>query len=114
MTQVLEIRGERFYLLDKAEYDRLARGGAASNEPMPGMPEALPSGNLPAIEAMRASLARRVIQARQQARSTQAELARRAGVRVETLNRLERGLHMPSERTFAKIDLAIQRASRGK
>jgi transcriptional regulator with XRE-family HTH domain len=38
------------------------------------------------------------------------ELARRAGIRLETLNRIERGQSSPSVRTVEKIDRALAKA----
>lgn len=61
------------------------------------------------IEDVRRSLAERVVSQRTAAGMTQQELARRAGVRVETISRLENGLHTPGARTFAKIERALTR-----
>jgi transcriptional regulator with XRE-family HTH domain len=41
---------------------------------------------------------------------SQTELARRAGIRPETLNRLEQGRNKPSVPTIAKIDRALREA----
>jgi transcriptional regulator with XRE-family HTH domain len=43
---------------------------------------------------------------------TQAQLARVAQVRIETISRLENGLHMPNVRTFDRIDRALNRAAK--
>jgi transcriptional regulator with XRE-family HTH domain len=43
---------------------------------------------------------------------SQAELARRAGIRVETLNRLEKARHIPDQATFDKIDAVLKRAEK--
>jgi transcriptional regulator with XRE-family HTH domain len=56
---------------------------------------------------MRAIIARD----REQTGWSQAELARRAGIRVETLNRIETGKHSPSIATMQKIDLAFREAT---
>jgi predicted transcriptional regulator len=40
-----------------------------------------------------------------------ADLAR-AGIRVETLNRIEMGKHSPTMRTMQKIDRALKRAEK--
>jgi len=55
-----------------------------------------PNGNYPAIEYARAVTARDVITARRRLGISQAELARRAGIRGETLNRIERAKLTPS------------------
>jgi DNA-binding XRE family transcriptional regulator len=67
-------------------------------------------GNYPAVEYARASLARKIIKSRRQAGLTQAELARRAGVRPETLNRIEKGKTTPDVATIAKIQRALETA----
>jgi len=41
---------------------------------------------------------------------SQAELARRAGIRAETLNRIERGRTTPDVATIAKIERALELA----
>jgi transcriptional regulator with XRE-family HTH domain len=65
------------------------------------------ANNVPAIAYARASLARKLITARTRAGWSQAELARRSGVRPETINRIERGKNTPDERTFAKLAKAL-------
>jgi ribosome-binding protein aMBF1 (putative translation factor) len=45
-------------------------------------------------------------------KTTQAGLARRAGIRPESLNRIEQGKVMPSLPTVEKIDLALRKAER--
>jgi DNA-binding XRE family transcriptional regulator len=44
-------------------------------------------------------------------RALEAELARRAGIRPETLNRIEQGRNKPSVPTIAKIDRTLRRAA---
>ena len=55
-------------------------------------------------------LARRLIARRKNAGLGQAELARRAGVRIETLNRIERGRTTPDFSTIRKLVVAIKAA----
>lgn len=43
---------------------------------------------------------------------SQAELARRAGIRPETLNRIEQGTRSPSVRTVNKIDQSLKAAEK--
>jgi len=69
-----------------------------------------PRGTVPAVEYARASLGRKIIKARRAAGLSQAELARRAGVRPETLNRIERGRNTPDTATIAKISRVLQTA----
>jgi len=58
-------------------------------------------------------LARKIIKARRMAGLTQADLARRAGIWPETLNRIERGKTTPDVATIAKIERAIDSAGHG-
>jgi transcriptional regulator with XRE-family HTH domain len=64
----------------------------------------------PAVEYARASLARKLIRRRPKARLTQAELARRAGIRAETLNRIEKGKTTPDVATIALLQRALDHA----
>jgi DNA-binding XRE family transcriptional regulator len=81
---------------------------------LPPLPKPNSEGNYPAVEYLRASLARKIIRDRVAAGVTQQELARRAGIRVETLCRIETGKHTPSVPTVDKIDRALVRAERKK
>jgi transcriptional regulator with XRE-family HTH domain len=56
------------------------------------------------------SIARKIVEARRSAGLSQEELARRAGVRQETISRLESGKHSPTIRTIDKIDRALKQA----
>lgn len=67
----------------------------------------MPDGNYSAVETARILLARDLIRARRALGWSQAELARRAGVRVQTLDRLERGTHSPSV-VVDKLDRALK------
>ena len=64
--------------------------------------------NLPAIEFGRASLARKIVRRRRAAGLSQVELARRARIRPETLNRIERGKVTPAIRTVERIVRALE------
>jgi DNA-binding XRE family transcriptional regulator len=76
--------------------------------PEPELPPPDASGNYPAVETMRVMLAQKLIRARRAAGLTQAELAKLAGVRVETVNRLEAGKHSPNVSTVDKIHRALE------
>ncbi len=78
--------------------------------PEPLMPPPDADGNYPAVETMRAMLARKLIRRRRAVGLSQAALARLAGVRPETLNRLEQGKHSASIATIDKLDRALRRA----
>lgn len=73
-------------------------------------PDPLANGNYPAAQTIRAVYARKLIQERESAGLSQSELARRAGVRAETINRLEKGKHSPDAATLTKITKALRAA----
>ena len=77
---------------------------------MPRMPVMSPNGTYPAAQAMRAMMARKIIASRKAVGLSQSALARKAGIRVETLNRLEKGKHTPDLATMAKINKALDHA----
>lgn len=79
---------------------------------MPALPKPDANGHFPAIEYTRASLARSLIRERTALGLTQEQLAKLAGVREETLSRLESGKHSPTVRTVEKIERALQKAKR--
>ncbi|HVA48825.1 MAG TPA: helix-turn-helix transcriptional regulator [Pirellulales bacterium] len=115
-VQTVTLTGERFVILPEAEYLRLL--GEQAGPELPG-PDA--QGRYPAVEAARVVLARKLIRARRALGWSQAELARRADVRVETLNRLEHGKHSPNVATVDKLSRALRageakqaKAARGK
>jgi len=106
-VQTLNIRGKRFVLIPEGEYRRLTKRPAPAIPPMPALS---PDGTYPAGEAMRVMMARKIIAARNAVGLSQAALARKAGIRVETLNRLEKGRHTPDLATMAKINKALDDA----
>jgi len=67
-----------------------------------------------AIEYVTWSIGRDLRRQRLATGLTQAEVARRAGIRVETLSRLENARGNPTVATVSKIVRAINRASRPK
>ncbi len=77
---------------------------------LPTMPPADANGRYPAIETARVIIARQIIRGRKAAGLTQAELAARAGIRQETISRIETGKHSAGLKTMAKIDRALNRA----
>jgi ribosome-binding protein aMBF1 (putative translation factor) len=71
------------------------------------LPPRRANGDYPAIAAARVSIARDVIRARRAAGLSQAELARRAGIRAETLNRIEKAKVTADVATMEKIDKVL-------
>lgn len=69
-----------------------------------------PGRKTDALDAMNVSdqrLADRLLQRRQEAGLTQKDLAKRAGIRIETLNRIEKGRTTPDFKTIRKLVNAI-------
>jgi DNA-binding XRE family transcriptional regulator len=77
---------------------------------LPALPPADERGHYPAVETARVIIARQIIRGRKAAGWTQAELASRAGVRQETISRLETGKHSAGLKTMAKIEGALEKA----
>jgi predicted transcriptional regulator len=77
------------------------------------LPEPDADGNRPALEFLQVSIARTIIRQRRRLGLTQADLARRAGIRPESLNRIEQGRVSPGVRTIEKIDRALREAGEG-
>ena len=103
------IKGKRMVLLPEAEFEELVR---KADEWEPLLPEPDADGNYPALEAMAVSIARSIVRDRRRLGLTQVELARRAGIRPETLNRIEQGKSTPSVASVEKIDRALQAAEK--
>ena len=95
------INGKRMVLLTKARFAELVRKADLWE---PALPSPDAQGNYPADEAMAVSLAVDILRHRRRLGLSQAELARRAGIRPETLNRIEQGRNKPSVPTIAKIE----------
>jgi DNA-binding XRE family transcriptional regulator len=110
-AQFVKLGKRRYAFLPEMEYRRLlAQARIAAEGPGPNLPKPIAGGRFPAVEYARASLARKIIRERQAAGLTQAELARRAGIRPETLNRIEKGRTTPDVATIAKIESALEQA----
>ncbi len=111
--QTLNLVGKKFVVLEVAEYERLRALESSAHRPeLPPWPPADADGNRPALEFVRVSIARDIIEQRTALGLTQQELAKLAGIRQETLCRLETGKQAPNVRTVDKIDQALQRARR--
>ena len=108
-VRIVRRNGKRFAEVPLAEYRRLVRLAEAQ---LPPLPKADERGNRPAVEYTTVALARRIIRRRLKAGLTQAALAARAGVRAETISRLEAAKHVPNLATIEKIDRALTQAQR--
>jgi len=109
----IQVAGKRFVIVPEGEYDKLRQAASIPGDvEMPEFPPRLPNGNYPAIQAVRVSLARKLIKRRWAVRLTQAELARRAGVRAETINRIEKAKVSADTATVTKIVRVLEKAER--
>lgn len=97
--------GQHFVLVPRHQWKTMIQSARST-------PSVQTSGETFGIDDVRKSLASRMAGRRRAAGLTQSQLARMARVRVETISRLENGLHMPGVRTFDKIDRALARASK--
>ena len=119
--QIVKRNGKQFALVEVGELRRLERLAALASATqtvkqaeLPPWPEADAEGNRPAVEFARVSIARSIAQDRQAAGLSQQELARLAGLRQETISRIESGKHSPTVRTVAKIERILQAALKGR
>lgn len=113
-VQTLEVKGKRMVQLSERDYLSLVERAnmAVPEVAMPPLPRLGADGNYPALEYARASLARKIIRDRRRLGLSQAELARRAGIPPESLNRLERSKTNPTIKTVEKIDRALKAAEK--
>jgi ribosome-binding protein aMBF1 (putative translation factor) len=106
-VQTLRKNGREYVILPRADYDELRKRAE-----LPALPKPDADGNLPALEYLRVSIARDILRDRLALGWTQKELAKRAGVRVETLCRIETGKHTASTATIDKLDRALKQGER--
>jgi DNA-binding XRE family transcriptional regulator len=106
---MFEVKGTKFVVVERAEYERLRELAKAAV--LPALPRPDADGNVPAVQFARATIARGIIRDRVAVGLSQRELARLAGIRVETLCRIETGKHTPSVETIQSIDRVLKRAA---
>ena len=97
------IDNTKYVLVPFDEYKQLVKG-------VPLLPPKNSKGNLPALAAMDATIARSIVRDREAVGLSQTALAKASGIRVEVLNRAERGVTVPSVRTLTKIESALLKA----
>ena len=108
--QRIEVAGKRFVLLEESDYERLCREAGeamADDDALPALPLPDANGRFPAVEYSRISLARNLIRDRKSVGLSQERLAELAGIRQETVSRLESGKNSATPGTIAKIDRVI-------
>lgn len=110
--QTVKMNGKTFVLIEPRELQRLERiASRAESDELPPLPATNADGNRPAVAFARASIARSIVTERKELGLTQEALAKSAGIRQETLSRLESGKHSPTIRTVQKIERALQRVA---
>jgi DNA-binding XRE family transcriptional regulator len=107
--QTLHLEGKAYVVVPREQYERLVTLSKAAE--LPPLPKPNAQGDYPAVAYACASIARSVIRDRVAAGLTQRELAQLAGIRVETLCRIETGKQIPSVPTIEKIDEALRGAN---
>ena len=115
--QIVTAKGQRFVMVPVSEWRRLQRLTAKAEIPqdtstLPALPKADANGRFPALTYIQVSIARDILRERTALGLTQEQLAKLAGVREETLSRLESGKHSPTVRTVEKIERALQKAAK--
>jgi DNA-binding XRE family transcriptional regulator len=102
----VELDGVRYVIVRESLFDRLCERANVEAVPAPA------AGQTPeaATDLDKVSLAEKLMRRRLASRLSQAELARRAGVRPETLNRIERGHTTPDFATIRKLVVAMDAA----
>ena len=113
VAQTVEIAGKRLVILEEADYLKLRslHGDLSGDFEFPPLPPRNRAGRRPAAAYILSSIARDIVEDRKAAGLTQVELARQAGIRQETLSRLEAGKHTPTMKTLQKIDRALARTA---
>ena len=100
----VELDGIRYVILRQSAFDHLCETAGVQRcgeEPL-----------TPGFDLDRSSLAEKLVRRRRAADLSQAALARRAGIRPETLNRIERGRTTPDFATVRKLVIAMNAAER--
>jgi DNA-binding XRE family transcriptional regulator len=102
-VKTISIANDELVVLSRKDFDHLMEKAGM----LPARPRRDARGNVPARAAIDVSIARELVNDRIRHGWTQTELARRAGVRLETISRLESGKHVPRRETLLKLDRAL-------
>lgn len=107
--QVVLLEGVAYGIVPKKQLEQVCRqAGVELNAPVPTVSDG--GDDLTIGEWDGERLAGRLLERRRRVGLSQVELARRAGVRVETLNRVERGKTTPDFATVRKLVIAMKAA----
>jgi ribosome-binding protein aMBF1 (putative translation factor) len=108
-VQTISIANDELVVLSRKDFDRLMEKAGM----LPARPRGDAHGTVPAREAIDVSIARDLASERIRRGWTQTELARRSGVRLETISRIESGKHIPRQETLLKLDRALAQPGLG-
>ena len=111
ITTRINIEGKNYVLLPEKEFRQLAKKAAMK---LPPLPQPDRRGNRPAAATAKAVLSRSIMRQRLDAGLEQQELARLAGMRPETISRIEAGTNRPRRETIERIEAALAKAMRNK
>lgn len=104
--QTIKTADDELIVIRRQEFEELMEKAGV----IPAWPRADDQGATPAHETIDISIARDMITGRIRRGWTQKELARRAGVRLETVCRIEAGKHIARRETLLKLDRALASA----
>ncbi len=107
-SKQVELDGVRYVIVRESLFQRLCERAGVTNRDVRSEVDSLSPG----FELDRVSLAEKLVRRRHAAGLSQAGLARRAAVRPETLNRIERGRTTPDFATVRKLVVAMNAAER--
>ena len=102
----VELDGVRYVIVRESLFDRICKKAGVEVT----QDASVEGTNEPAFDMDGTSLAIKLTRRRKAAGLSQAELARRAGIRPETLNRIERGRTTPDFATVRKLVVAMNAA----
>lgn len=108
MPRTMTLDNESYVLLPHHEYQELM--ARAHGIEMPAYPKPGRKGQRDAVQFGLVSISREIVTRRLAADLTQEQLAVLAGVRVETISRLESAKHHPQQATLARVDKALREA----
>lgn len=103
--------------MSEGDYEALRRAAESRvgvEDDLPEFPKPFKDGSVPASEFTRVAIARDIILARRAVGLSQQALADLAGVRQETLSRIETAKNAVSVPTIEKIDRALKKAERAR
>ena len=101
--QTISIADQELVVLTRKDFDDLMEKAWV----LPPRVKPDKNGNVDARQSVDIHIARSLITERIKHGWTQTELARRCGVRLETIGRIEAGKHIPRQETLIKIDHAL-------